>query len=104
MPDYGTRFRRPITELVYWAAPAGRGLCGVGHCLPEPPPAAEPVPDQFHGGEGRSAVAAKPCLDLPDLDVNAAQAFRHPALGFPPADPFEPADRLGADQPFPAPA
>ena len=46
---------------------------GVRYRPPQPPAAAEAVPDQFHGGQGGSPVAAQPCLDLPDLDVHAAR-------------------------------
>ena len=83
---------------------AGHRLCGVTDGLAQPPSASQPVTDDFHGGQGRSAAPSQPGLDLPHLHIDAAKAFRHPPLRFPPAHPLKPADGLGTHRPFPAAA
>lgn len=82
------------------AFPSGR----VRNGLPEPPTAAEPIPDQRHGSQCRVGIVPQPHLDLQHLHIHAADSAWHSSLAFPPADTFEPSDRCCADGPLPAPA
>src|SRR5688572_12136906 len=90
--------------------PMGRPFLGPGASMsrhvrdggPQPPAAPEAVPHDLHSGQRGVFIPPQPRLQSPDLNVHTAPAQRHPSLGFPPVDPFKPADRLCPDGPFAA--
>jgi hypothetical protein len=100
----------PIVAVEGFPLPGGRGLAaaeplrGVRNRFPQPPAAAQPVPFQEHGGQGRTGIPAQPDLKLQDLHVHPAKPPGHPPACLPPVDPLEPSDRFGTHGPFPATA